>query len=85
MLEKRFLDELERIFEEIPKNLRWLHQKVGRSSIPSALIGDATPSPEDLEVTKQLVNAGQVLDIEVLDHLIIGNPRYVSLKERMRW
>jgi DNA repair protein RadC len=47
--------------------------------------GDATPSPEDLEVTKQLVEAGKVLDIEVLDHIIIGNPRYVSLKEHMRW
>jgi DNA repair protein RadC len=47
--------------------------------------GDAVPSPEDLEVTKQLVEAGKVLEIEVLDHIIIGNPRYVSLKERMRW
>lgn len=47
--------------------------------------GDPTPSPEDLDVTKQLVSAGQVLDIELLDHLIIGNPRYVSLKEYLRW
>jgi len=47
--------------------------------------GDPTPSPEDVEVTKQLVEAGQLLDIELLDHIVIGNPRYVSLKERMRW
>jgi DNA repair protein RadC len=47
--------------------------------------GDPTPSPEDMEVTRQLVAAGKVLDIELLDHLVIGNPRYVSLKERMRW
>ncbi len=47
--------------------------------------GNPTPSPEDLEVTKQLVSAGKVLDIELLDHLIIGNPRFVSLKERMHW
>jgi DNA repair protein RadC len=47
--------------------------------------GNPTPSPEDLEVTKQLVSAGKVLDIELLDHLIIGNPRFVSLKERMNW
>ncbi|MBA2391976.1 MAG: DNA repair protein RadC [Ktedonobacteraceae bacterium] len=47
--------------------------------------GDACPSPEDIDVTKQLVAAGQVLDIEVLDHVIIGNPRYVSLKEHIRW
>ncbi len=47
--------------------------------------GDPTPSIEDLEVTKQLIAAGKLLDIEVLDHLIIGNPRHISLKEKMRW
>jgi len=47
--------------------------------------GDPTPSPEDMEVTRQLVDAGKALDIELLDHLIIGNPRYVSLKEKLRW
>jgi DNA repair protein RadC len=47
--------------------------------------GDPTPSPEDIEVTKQLVAAGRLLDIDLLDHIIIGNPRYISLKERMRW
>ncbi len=47
--------------------------------------GDSSPSPEDYEVSRQLVEAGRVLDIEVLDHLIIGNPRYVSLKQRMQW
>ena len=44
--------------------------------------GDPTPSPEDVQVTRQIVEAGKMLDIEVLDHLIIGNYRYVSLKER---
>jgi DNA repair protein RadC len=44
--------------------------------------GDPTPSPEDVAVTRQIVKAGQLLDIEVLDHLIIGFQRYVSLKER---
>jgi len=47
--------------------------------------GDPTPSPEDIEVTHQLVSAGRLLDIELLDHIIIGNPRYVSLKERLKW
>jgi len=47
--------------------------------------GDPTPSPEDLEVTKQLVEAGRLLDIDLLDHIVIGNPRYVSLKEQLRW
>jgi DNA repair protein RadC len=44
--------------------------------------GDPTPSPEDVQVTEQIVSAGKLLDIEVLDHLIIGRQRYVSLKER---
>ena len=47
--------------------------------------GDPTPSPEDISVTEQLVEAGRVLDIELVDHLVIGNHRFVSLKERMRW
>ncbi len=44
--------------------------------------GDPTPSPEDIRVTEQIVQAGKLLDIEVLDHLVIGRQRYVSLKER---
>jgi len=44
--------------------------------------GDPTPSPDDIRVTEQIVQAGKLLDIEVLDHLIIGRQRYVSLKER---
>jgi len=47
--------------------------------------GDPTPSPEDIAVTEQLVQAGRHLDIELVDHLVIGNQRYVSLKERMKW
>lgn len=47
--------------------------------------GDPAPSPEDLLVTKQLIEAGKLLDIDLLDHVIIGNPRYVSLKETMKW
>ena len=46
---------------------------------------DPTPSPEDIEVTKQLLEAGRLLDIELLDHIIIGNPQFTSLKERMMW
>lgn len=44
--------------------------------------GDPTPSPEDVAVTRQIAEAGRLLDIEVLDHLIIGHQRFVSLKER---
>ena len=44
--------------------------------------GDPAPSPEDIQVTEQIVAAGKVLDIEVLAHLVIGRQRYVSLKEQ---
>lgn len=44
--------------------------------------GDPTPSPEDILVTRQIVEAGKLLDIDVLDHLVIGRGRYVSMRER---
>ncbi|MBI2304941.1 MAG: DNA repair protein RadC [Chloroflexi bacterium] len=44
--------------------------------------GDPTPSDDDIQVTGELVRAGKVLDIEVLDHLIVGEQNYVSLRER---
>ncbi len=44
--------------------------------------GDPTPSPEDVRVTQKIVQAGELLNIDVLDHLVIGKNRYVSLKER---
>ncbi|MCW5935781.1 MAG: DNA repair protein RadC [Fimbriimonadaceae bacterium] len=44
--------------------------------------GDPTPSPEDIRVTKHLAEAGRLLDIPLLDHLIVGhNGRYTSLQE----
>jgi len=45
--------------------------------------GDPSPSSEDLEITKKLQEAGQMVDIKVLDHVIIGNGSYFSLKERL--
>jgi DNA repair protein RadC len=44
--------------------------------------GDPTPSPEDVEVTRQIAAAGSQLDIELLDHVIIARQRFVSLRER---
>ncbi len=44
--------------------------------------GDPTPSPEDIALTRQLVEAGRLLGIEVLDHIIIGDGVFVSLKDR---
>jgi DNA repair protein RadC len=43
--------------------------------------GDPTPSPEDIALTKRLAEAGELLGIELLDHLVIGDNRYTSLKE----
>jgi DNA repair protein RadC len=44
--------------------------------------GDPTPSREDIDVTARLIEAGKILGIHVLDHIIIGNNNYVSFKER---
>lgn len=44
--------------------------------------GITSPSPEDIEVTKRLSEAGQILGIELLDHLIIGENSFLSFKEK---
>lgn len=44
--------------------------------------GDPTPSPEDAALTRSVVQAGKLLDIEVLDHLVIGYGQFVSMKEK---
>ncbi len=44
--------------------------------------GDPTPSAEDVAMTRQMVDAGKLLDIEVLDHIVLGQGRFVSLKEK---
>ena len=44
--------------------------------------GDPTPSSEDIALTLKLVDAGKILEIHVLDHVIIGDNKYVSLKEK---
>lgn len=65
-----------------------LFREAVRENCPAIIVvhnhpsGDPDPSPEDIAVTEQIVAAGKVLDIEVLDHMIIGGQRYVSLKER---
>jgi DNA repair protein RadC len=42
--------------------------------------GDPTPSPEDVTLTRRLVAAGSLIGIDVVDHLILGDARYVSIK-----
>ena len=43
--------------------------------------GDCTPSENDIDVTKRLMKAGDIVGVNVLDHLVIGRPGYFSLKE----
>lgn len=43
--------------------------------------GDPTPSPEDREVTRQMADAGRILGIPVLDHVVVGDSRYISFVE----
>jgi DNA repair protein RadC len=66
-----------------------LFREAIRRNCPAIIIvhnhpsSDPSPSPEDVAVTRQAVEAGKLLDIDVLDHLIIGGAnRFVSLKER---
>lgn len=44
--------------------------------------GDPTPSPEDIQITLKLKQIGEMLDIPLLDHVIIGDPSHVSLRQR---
>jgi DNA repair protein RadC len=44
--------------------------------------GDPTPSPDDVAVTRAIVSAGKIMDIQVLDHIIMGNGNHISLKQR---
>jgi DNA repair protein RadC len=47
----------------------------------SGISGVPTPSEADIKVTRDLIRAGQLLKIEVLDHVIMGNPKHSSLRE----
>ena len=47
--------------------------------------GNPKPSVQDIESTKRAVEAGRIVKVEVLDHLIIGDKSYVSLKEKGVW
>jgi len=64
-------------------------ERDGENRIERSLYGvsvstlpDPTPSPEDVSVTRAIVQAGKLLDVSVLDHLVIGLSRWVSLKEK---
>ncbi|MBC7088394.1 MAG: DNA repair protein RadC [Tissierellales bacterium] len=44
--------------------------------------GDTTPSNEDIAITNRLIQSGEILGIKVIDHIIIGNENYLSMKEK---
>ena len=43
--------------------------------------GDVSPSREDIELTRRMVQAGEIMGIEILDHIIVGAERFLSIKE----
>jgi DNA repair protein RadC len=47
--------------------------------------GDPSPSPDDVSLTKTLGAAGKLLDIELLDHVIIGDKRFASFSQLGLW
>ena len=59
-----------------------------RENCPSIIMvhnhpsGDPTPSPEDILITTQVRSGGETMDIELLDHIIIGGQGFLSLKEK---
>ena len=59
-----------------------------RENCPSIIVvhnhpsGDPTPSPEDILVTRRIRSSGEMMDIDLLDHIIIGGKSFVSLKEK---
>ena len=59
-----------------------------RKCVPRIIIahnhpsGDPSPSPDDLHLTAEAIAAGRLLDIEVLDHLVIGATTFISLRDR---
>ena len=63
------------------------HQAIEHSAASIILVhnhpsGDPTPSREDIQVTKRMTEVGKIMDIPVLDHIIIGDDRFTSMKEK---
>jgi DNA repair protein RadC len=64
-----------------------LFREAIRQNAPSLILvhnhpsGDPSPSPDDVALTKKAIEAGKLLDIDVMDHIVIGDRRYASLKQ----
>lgn len=61
---------------------RFVDQPLQLSAPITTLPANPSPSQEDIQVTKRLCEAGKLVGIEILDHLVIGDRKYVSLKEK---
>lgn len=65
-----------------------VYKEAVRANAPALVVvhnhpsGDPTPSADDVAVTRELARAGRLLDIDLLDHLVIGDGRHVSLRRR---
>ena len=83
-ISRRFYWQFKRLHRSSKGNLSRSCQRSAASIIcahnhPS---GVPTPSTEDIEVTKRIVEAGYIIGIELIDHVIIGDHQYISLKEK---
>ena len=58
------------------------HTEQSVNGVPAPTLRDPTPSTDVVAVTRAIVQAGKLLDIDLLDHLVIGQGKWVSLKER---
>lgn len=69
-------------------SVRELFQKALLANAVSIIVmhnhpsGDPTPSKEDITVTERMVEAGKLIGVNVLDHIIVGRPMFISLQER---
>lgn len=59
-----------------------LHNAAGIILFHNHPSGDPTPSNEDIQVTERIAEAGELMGIELLDHVVIGDGRFASMKER---
>jgi DNA repair protein RadC len=71
----------------VPRNQQVSKVAISFSAASIALVhnhpsGDPEPSPEDIATTKRLAEAGKILGITLLDHVVIGDGQWVSLKQR---
>ena len=59
-----------------------IHGVKAPHGVPASTLRDPSPSSEDVTVTRAVIEAGKLLDIACIDHVIVGGMRHVSLKER---